>query len=225
MRGTLIEIRLTRQGRDVFKRADARIAALAGSLAADLSPADLTALKEMLAPSHRRSVPGSGRRSRTVAHNSGLRQPGRPRANHWHMRRGGQAPATPGLEQPAPQPWRRQTGADRQAPRRPREQDHPIPPEHVKLLRARNRRYGTTPDGGSSRLPGRHHPDSAYSAVWAEARKQALTPAQVDPASGGACAQLCDAVQRMRTGRRRGRLLPERVAGEGRELVNVMAAP
>jgi hypothetical protein len=116
-----------RQGCDVFKRADARIAALDGSLAADLSPADLTALKEMLAPRHRRSVPGSGRRSRTVARNSGLRQPGRPRANHWHMRRGGQAPATPGLEQPAPQPWRRQTGADRQAPRRPRDQDHPHP--------------------------------------------------------------------------------------------------
>jgi DNA-binding MarR family transcriptional regulator len=49
MGGTLIEIRLTRQGRDVFKRADARTAALDGSLAADLSPAGLTALKEMLA--------------------------------------------------------------------------------------------------------------------------------------------------------------------------------
>jgi DNA-binding MarR family transcriptional regulator len=49
MRDTLIEIRLTRQGRDVFKRADARIVALDGSLAADLSPADLAALKEMLA--------------------------------------------------------------------------------------------------------------------------------------------------------------------------------
>lgn len=49
IRGTLIEIRLTRQGRDAFKRANARIAALHGSLAADLSPADLTALKEMLA--------------------------------------------------------------------------------------------------------------------------------------------------------------------------------
>jgi DNA-binding MarR family transcriptional regulator len=49
MHGTLIEIHLTQQGRDVFKRADARIEALDSSLAADLSPADLKALKEMLA--------------------------------------------------------------------------------------------------------------------------------------------------------------------------------
>jgi DNA-binding MarR family transcriptional regulator len=49
MHGTLIEIHLTQQGRDVFKRADTRIEALDSNLAADLSPADLKALKEMLA--------------------------------------------------------------------------------------------------------------------------------------------------------------------------------
>jgi hypothetical protein len=55
----------------------------------------------------------------------------------------------------------------------------PIPPELVKLLRAHIKRYGTTPDGRifqtaqSGILQ-----DSAYGAVWAEARKAALTAAQ-----------------------------------------------
>ena len=55
----------------------------------------------------------------------------------------------------------------------------PIPPELVKLLRAHIERYGTTPDGRifqtarSGILQ-----DSGYIAVWAEARKEALTPAQ-----------------------------------------------
>ena len=55
----------------------------------------------------------------------------------------------------------------------------PIPPDLVKLLRAHIKRYGTTPDGRifqtarSGILQ-----DSAYGAVWAEARKAALTAAQ-----------------------------------------------
>jgi hypothetical protein len=148
----------------------------------------------MLALRHRRSVPGSGRRSRTVAHNSGLRQPGRLRANHWHMRRGGQLQPRQGWNS-----RRRSPGGGRQGQIVKHRVAHetrtiPIPPEHVKLLRARNRRYGTTPDGrifqtaraASSGL-------AAYSAVWAEARKQALTPAQADPAAGG---RLCATLRR-----------------------------
>jgi integrase len=55
----------------------------------------------------------------------------------------------------------------------------PVPPELVKLLRAHIKRYGTTPDGRIFQTArGGIIQDSAYSAVWAEARKQALTPAQ-----------------------------------------------
>jgi integrase len=55
----------------------------------------------------------------------------------------------------------------------------PIPPDLVKLLRAHLRRYGTTPDGRifQTARAGLIQ-DSAYSAVWAEARQQALTEAQ-----------------------------------------------
>ena len=55
----------------------------------------------------------------------------------------------------------------------------PIPPELVKLLRAHIRRYGTTPDGRVFQTTrGGIIQDSAYSAVWAEARQAALTEAQ-----------------------------------------------
>ena len=55
----------------------------------------------------------------------------------------------------------------------------PIPPELVKLLRAHIKRYGTTPDGRIFQTArGGIIQDSAYSAVWAKARKQALTEAQ-----------------------------------------------
>ena len=55
----------------------------------------------------------------------------------------------------------------------------PIPPDLVKLLRAHIKRYGTTPDGRIFQTArGGILQDSAYNAVWAEARKQALTPAQ-----------------------------------------------
>jgi integrase len=55
----------------------------------------------------------------------------------------------------------------------------PIPPELVKLRRAHIERYCTTPDGRIFRTArGGIIQDSAYSAVWAEARKKALTPAQ-----------------------------------------------
>lgn len=46
--GTLIEIRLTAAGRDLFATADARVAELDQRLGADLSPAELAALKELL---------------------------------------------------------------------------------------------------------------------------------------------------------------------------------
>jgi len=55
----------------------------------------------------------------------------------------------------------------------------PIPPELVRLLRAHIKKYGTTPDGRISQTSrGGLIQDSAYSAVWAEARQTALTEAQ-----------------------------------------------
>jgi integrase len=55
----------------------------------------------------------------------------------------------------------------------------PIPPELVKLLRAHIKRYGTTPDGRIFQTGrGGILQDSAYGAVWTEARKEALTTAQ-----------------------------------------------
>ena len=55
----------------------------------------------------------------------------------------------------------------------------PIPPELVKLLRAHIKRYGTTTDGRIFQTTrGGILQDSAYGAVWTEARKEALTPAQ-----------------------------------------------
>jgi hypothetical protein len=49
----------------------------------------------------------------------------------------------------------------------------------VKLLRAHIKRYGMTPDGRVFQTSrGGIIQDSAYSAVWAEARQKALTPAQ-----------------------------------------------
>ena len=55
----------------------------------------------------------------------------------------------------------------------------PIPPVLVQLLRAHLKRYGTAPDGRIFRtVRGGLIQDSAYSAVWADARAAALTPAQ-----------------------------------------------
>ena len=55
----------------------------------------------------------------------------------------------------------------------------PIPPELVTLLRAHIKRYGTTTDGRIFQTSrGGIVQDSAYGAVWTEARKEALTPAQ-----------------------------------------------
>jgi integrase len=55
----------------------------------------------------------------------------------------------------------------------------PIPPELVRLLRAHIKRHGTTPDGRVFQTArGGILQDSAYSAMWADARAEALTPAQ-----------------------------------------------
>ena len=55
----------------------------------------------------------------------------------------------------------------------------PIPPELVRLLRAHIKKYGTTPDGRIFQTArGGLLQDSGYNQVWAEARQQALTPAQ-----------------------------------------------
>ena len=55
----------------------------------------------------------------------------------------------------------------------------PIPPILVQLLRNHLKRYGTAPDGRIFRTArGGLIQDSAYSAVWADARTVALTPAQ-----------------------------------------------
>jgi len=48
----------------------------------------------------------------------------------------------------------------------------------VKLLRAHIKRYGTTPDGQVFQTTWGGIQDLAYSAVWAGARKTALTKAQ-----------------------------------------------
>ena len=49
LHGTLIEIRLTETGRDLFARADARVAELDAALGAELAPEELAALKSLLA--------------------------------------------------------------------------------------------------------------------------------------------------------------------------------
>ena len=55
----------------------------------------------------------------------------------------------------------------------------PIPPLLVRMLRNHLKRYGTAPDGRIFQTArGGLIQDSAYSAVWAEARTAALTPAQ-----------------------------------------------
>jgi integrase len=55
----------------------------------------------------------------------------------------------------------------------------PIPPALVKLLRIHLKRYGTTPDGRVFRTArGGIVQDSAYSAVWQNARTASLSPAQ-----------------------------------------------
>ena len=55
----------------------------------------------------------------------------------------------------------------------------PIPPELVSLLRAHIKKFGTTTDGRIFQTArGGILQDSAYGAVWTEARKEALTAAQ-----------------------------------------------
>jgi integrase len=55
----------------------------------------------------------------------------------------------------------------------------PIPAVLAQMLRAHLKRYGTAPDGRIFRTArGGLIQDSAYSAVWADARTAALTPAQ-----------------------------------------------
>jgi integrase len=55
----------------------------------------------------------------------------------------------------------------------------PIPPDLVMLLHAHIKRYGTTPDGRIFQTArGGILQDSAYGAMWAEARAKALTSAQ-----------------------------------------------
>jgi integrase len=65
----------------------------------------------------------------------------------------------------------------------------PIPPDLVRLLRAHIKRYGTTPDGRIFQTARGGIQDSAYSTVWAGARKKALTPAQCGSPLGR---RLCD---------------------------------
>jgi integrase len=55
----------------------------------------------------------------------------------------------------------------------------PIPPDLARLLCAHIKQYGTTPDGRIFQTArGGILQDSGYNEVWAQARKQALTPAQ-----------------------------------------------
>ena len=74
----------------------------------------------------------------------------------------------------------------------------PMPPELVRLLRAHIKRYGTTPDGRVFQTArGGIIQDSAYGAVWAEARKSALTEAHLSVPGRGRpsrCGQLAGTV-------------------------------
>lgn len=55
----------------------------------------------------------------------------------------------------------------------------PIPPELIRLLRARIKRYGTAPDGRIFQTSrGGILQDSSYNEAWTEARQKALTPAR-----------------------------------------------
>jgi hypothetical protein len=69
-------------------------------------------------------------------------------------------------------------GTRTQAPRRQRDPHHPHP-ARTRQDSVHIRQYGTTPDGRVFQTSrGGIIQDSAYSAVWAEARKKALTEAQ-----------------------------------------------
>jgi integrase len=84
-------------------------------------------------------------------------------------------PGRHGLDRPRHRP----PGTRPEAPRRQRDPHHPVPPELVRLLRAHIKKHGTTPGGRIFQTTrGGIIQDSAYSAVWAEARKTALTEAQ-----------------------------------------------
>ncbi len=61
-----------------------------------------------------------------------------------------------------------------------------IPAELVKLLRAHNRRYGTTPDGRIFQTARAASSGLGLQRRVGRGRKQALTPAQGDPAAGRA---------------------------------------
>ena len=86
----------------------------------------------------------------------------------------------------------------------------PIPPDLVRLLRAHIKSYGTTPDGRIFQTArGGILQDSAYSAVWADARTQgphprpaqvAARPPPLRPAARGGVA-----VAELRGARHRGR--------------------
>jgi DNA-binding MarR family transcriptional regulator len=74
LHGTLIEIRLTRHGRDLFDRADAQVAALDTALAGGLTDTELGTLKELLAKVTRTA---SG-----IAAGTGRDAPGRQHSRH-----------------------------------------------------------------------------------------------------------------------------------------------
>jgi DNA-binding MarR family transcriptional regulator len=74
LHGTLIEIRLTRHGRDLFDRADAQVAALDAALAGDLTATELDTLKTLLA---KVTQTASG-----IATETGRDGPGRQHSRH-----------------------------------------------------------------------------------------------------------------------------------------------
>jgi integrase len=86
----------------------------------------------------------------------------------------------------------------------------PIPPDLVRLLRAHIRRYGTTPDGRIFQTArGGIIQDSAYSAAWAEARKErphrSAVPVAARPPSLRPAPRRRLAVAELRGARDRGR--------------------
>src|ERR1022692_378478 len=86
----------------------------------------------------------------------------------------------------------------------------PVPPDLVRLLRAHIRRYGTTPDGRIFQTArGGIIQDSAYSAAWAEARKErphrSAVPVAARPPSLRPAPRRRLAVAELRGARDRGR--------------------
>jgi hypothetical protein len=132
---------------------------------------------------------GAGRAPGGVLRLPLLRRAAPVRGGHAPRRRPAPAPERVGKDRPGRLGVPRREGLDRrrhrpagtraEAPRGPRDPQHPHSAALVTLLRAHLKRYGTTPDGRVFRTAwGGVLQDSGYNEVWDKARKAALTMAQ-----------------------------------------------